>query len=174
QAESSKKEEYLAVWKDWNAYQVEELIARIRNSVIRPKKLGLSFFPNYYFHKNDSRLQESKKWFSFFDFLSPMCYSYYLDRFPGPFGDYNIDRELRIVEEGLFDQKRKPPVFASLTEDPPGTPVQARFHHRIFREQISYLRGRRLDGAYPNLQGIAYFSYGWLFPASEKNRKATP
>ncbi|HBN07936.1 MAG TPA: hypothetical protein DD435_04550 [Cyanobacteria bacterium UBA8530] len=171
QADPSKKEEYLGVWKDWNAYQVEELIQRIRRSVILPKKLGISFFPNYYFHINDSRLQESKKWFSYFDLLSPMCYSYYLDRFPGPFGDYNIDRELGIVEEGLLDQKRKPPVMASLTEDPPGTPLHARFHHRIFREQIAYLRGRMLDLAYPNLKGIAYFSYGWLFPESEKNRK---
>ena len=165
--------EYLDVWKRWLAQEIEELIGGIRQRTQGRIRLSMAFFPNYYFHVNDSRLQESKRWFYLFDDLSPMCYSYYLDTYPGPYGDYNINRELEQVEEGLaqLPARERPELVPTLVEDAPGTPASASLHHRIFREQIAYLRGRMLDGAYPSLTGLAFFTYGWLFPEHETRRK---
>lgn len=171
EVDAALREGYLNVWKDWNAAQYEKLVQRLRATLAGKAALSMAFFPNYYFHPHDSRLQESKRWFKHFDRLFPMCYSYYLDDNPGPYGTYNINRELGIIEDGLKGMKKKPSVVAALTEDPPGTPKSASFHHRIFREQVAYLLGRQLANAYPNLKGFAYFSYGWMFPDSEKARK---
>jgi uncharacterized lipoprotein YddW (UPF0748 family) len=175
-APDGREGEYLDVWKRWLAREVEELIGGIRQRTQGRVRLSMAFFPNYYFHTNDTRLQESKRWFHLFDDLSPMCYSYYLDTYPGPYGDYNINRELTVVEEGLaqLPPGKRPALVPTLVEDAPGTPATASLHHRIFREQIAYLRGRMLDGAYPSLTGLAYFTYGWLFPEHEARRKLGP
>jgi uncharacterized lipoprotein YddW (UPF0748 family) len=173
-APDARDAEYLDVWKRWLAREIEELIGGIRQRTKGRLRLSMAFFPNYYFHVNDSRLQESQRWFHLFDDLSPMCYSYYLDRYPGPYGDYNINRELEVVEAGLarLPLGQRPELIPTLVEDAPGTPASASLHHRIFREQIAYLRGRMLDGAFPSLSGLAYFTYGWIFPEHENRRKA--
>lgn len=175
-APDGRDAEYLDVWKRWLAHEIEELIAGIRQRTEGRVRLSMAFFPNYYFHVNDSRLQESKRWFYLFDDLSPMCYSYYLDTYPGPYGDYNINRELEEIEAGLsrLPVGKRPELVPTLVEDAPGTPASASLHHRILREQIAYLRGRMLDGAYPSLVGLAFFTYGWLFPEHEARRKAQP
>lgn len=175
-APDGRDAEYFDVWKRWLAREVEEVIGGIRERTRGRVRLSMAFFPNYYFHVNDTRLQESKRWFYLFDDLSPMCYSYYLDTYPGPYGDYNINRELEVVEEGLaqLPAHARPELVPTLVEDAPGTPASASLHHRIFREQLAYLRGRMLDGAYPSLTGVAFFTYGWLFPEHEARRKAQP
>jgi uncharacterized lipoprotein YddW (UPF0748 family) len=175
-APDGRDAEYLDVWKRWLAREVEELIGGIRQRTEGRVRLSMAFFPNYYFHVNDTRLQESKRWFYLFDDLSPMCYSYYLDTYPGPYGDYNINRELSEVEAGLarLPAGKRPELVPTLVEDAPGTPATASLHHRIFREQIAYLRGRMLDGAYPSMTGLAFFTYGWLFPEHETRRKVGP
>jgi uncharacterized lipoprotein YddW (UPF0748 family) len=168
--------EYLEIWKTWLAAEIEELIGGIRQRTQGRVRLGMAFFPNYYFHRHDNRLQESKRWFHLFDDLSPMCYSYYLDTTPGPYGDYNINRELEVVEDGLskLPKDQRPALIPTLVEDAPGTPPTASLHHRTFREQMAYLRGRMLDGAYPSLAGLAFFTYGWLYPEHEKRRSSQP
>lgn len=172
-APDGRDAEYLDVWKRWLAREIEEAIGGIKQRTKGRVRLGMAFFPNYYFHVNDTRLQESKRWFHLFEDLSPMCYSYYLDTYPGRYGDYNINRELELVEEGLaqLPPRERPALVPTLVEDAPGTPASASLHHRIFREQIAYLRGRMLDGAYPSLEGLAFFTYGWIFPAHEARRK---
>lgn len=175
-APDGREAEYLDVWKRWLAREIEEVIAGVRQRTQGRVRLGMAFFPNYYFHAHDNRLQESKRWFHLFDDLSPMCYSYFLDTYPGPYGDYTINRELTEVEEGLskLPATQRPALIPTLVEDAPGTPRTASLHHRIFREQIAYLRGRMLDGAYPSLNGLAFFTYGWIFPEHEKRRSAQP
>ncbi|MNR87107.1 hypothetical protein D3C72_179690 [compost metagenome] len=175
-APDGREVEYLDVWKRWLAHELEELIGGIRQRTEGRIRLSMAFFPNYYFHVNDSRLQESKRWFYLFDDLTPMNYSYYLDTYPGPYGDYNINRELEVIEKGLaqLPAGKRPELIPTLVEDAPGTPASASLHHRIFREQIAYLRGRMLDGAYPSLSGLAFFTYGWLFPEHEKRRSSQP
>ena len=169
----ARRDDWLKVWKDWLAGELEELIAGLRARSKGKLQLGMAFFPNYYFHKWDNRAQESLRWMAHFDAVSPMCYSYFLDTFPDPFGHYNINRELTILHDGLkaYPKARRPQVIASLSEDAPGTPITARYHHRPFPTQIAYLKGRRLEGAFPDMTGVAYFSYGWMFPASDKARR---
>lgn len=169
----ARREEWLKVWKDWLAGELEELIAGLRARSKGKLQLGMAFFPNYYFHKWDNRAQESLRWMEHFDAVSPMCYSYFLDTFPDPFGHYTINRELTILQAGLkaYPKAQRPAVIASLSEDAPGTPVTARYHHRGFPTQLAYLKGRRLEGAFPDLTGIAFFSYGWMFPESDKTRR---
>ncbi len=175
-AGDGREAEYLDVWKHWLTREIEELIGGMRQRTEGRIRLSMAFFPNYYFHVNDTRLQDAKRWFHLFDDLSPMCYSYYLDTYPGPYGDYNINRELEEVEAGLsrLPAGKRPALVPTLVEDAPGTPSTASLHHRILREQIAYLRGRMLDGAYPSLAGLAFFTYGWLFPEHETRRKSQP
>ncbi|MFP5501946.1 MAG: hypothetical protein ACLGIN_05615 [Candidatus Sericytochromatia bacterium] len=168
------REPWLRVWKTWLAGEIEELIAGIRQRTKGRLELSMAFFPNYYFHRHDNRMQESARWMEHFDWVSPMCYSYFLDWFPDPFGHYNIDRELRIVEAALqaYLPSERPTVVPSLTEDAPGTKLEAKYHHRPFPTQLAWLKGRKLEGSYPQTRGVAYFTYGWMFPEAEKARKA--
>lgn len=165
----------LTIWKDWLSDRVAGLVSELRPAIKPGVALSSAFFPNYYFHVHDNRLQESNRWLSLFEEVHPMCYSYYLDPNPGPYGTYTISRELEIMEAGLAQMPTgslRPSLLPALSEDPPRTPMWAPFHHRIFREQVSWLRGRMQEGQFPSVQGLSFFSYGWIFGPSEARRMA--
>ena len=165
----------LMTWKGYLTDRLTDLIKDLRASIRGHVELESAYFPNYYFHRNDSRLQDSNRWLTYFDEVHPMCYSYYLDPNPGPYGTYDIDRELEIEENALArlaTASTLPILTPALIQDPPDTPVSAPFHHRIFREQVSWLRGRMMEGQFPNIHGISFFAYGWIFGPSEARRKA--
>lgn len=165
----------LRIWKDWLSDRIAGLVAEIRPSLKAGIPLSSAYFPNYYFHVNDSRLQESNRWLNLFEEVHPMCYSFYLDTNPGPYGTYTINRELEIIEAGLAQLptgSTRPRLLPAFTEDPPRTPMWSSFHHRIFREQVSWLRGRMQEGQFSNVHGLSFFSYGWIFGPSEAMRKA--
>lgn len=173
-AKEEQRDELLARWKGALSEDLEELIASARARAGDKVVFGAAFFPDYYFHRHDSRLQESRRWASQFDLLSPMCYQYYLDEYPGPYGTYTIHRALEIADDSVsrLDAGKAPLLMPSFSAEVPGTPMDARFHHRTLREQTAFLKGRVVDKAFPTVQGVAYFSYGWIFLDSETRRKS--
>lgn len=173
-AREEQRDELLARWKAALSEDLEELIAHAKAHANSKLLLGAAYFPDYYFHRHDSRVQESRRWAAQFDLLSPMCYQYYLDEYPGPFGTYTIHRALEIANDtiGRMATDRLPLMMPSLSAEVPGTPVDATYHHRTLREQTAFLKGRVFDRAFPAIGGVAYFSYGWIFLDSEARRKS--
>lgn len=172
-AKEEQRDELLARWKGALSEDLEDLIASAKTRANSKVILGAAYFPDYYFHRHDSRVQESRRWANQFDLLSPMCYQYYLDEYPGPFGTYTIHRALEIADDAVsrMPTDRLPLLMPSLSGEVPGTPVDARYHHRTLREQTAFLKGRVFDKAFPSVGGVAYFSYGWIFLDSESRRK---
>lgn len=162
-------------WKTALSEDIEGLIDHLRARVGRRALLGAAYFPDYYFHPHDARLQESRRWLDRFDLLAPMCYSYHLDQAPGPYGDYTIERALTIVQESLdgLALPRSPILMPVLAPDPPGTPAEAPRHHRSLREQTAWLKGRLADQAFPAVSGVSYFCLGWIHPDLEDRRRAS-
>ncbi|MBM3274671.1 MAG: hypothetical protein FJZ00_05940, partial [Candidatus Sericytochromatia bacterium] len=175
-ARDEQREDLLARWKAALSVDLEELIT-VGKARAKAHGLtyGVAYFPDYYFHRHDSRVQESRRWATEFDLLSPMCYQYYLDEFPGPYGTYTIHRALEIAEDSIarVPADKGPALMPSFTAEVPGTAQEARFHHRSLREQTAFLKGRVFDKAFPRTIGVAYFSYGWIFLDSETRRKAS-
>lgn len=173
-ARASDREVMLGQWKTALSEDLEGLIDDLRSRVGRRAALGAAYFPDYYFHRHDARVQESRRWLARFDVLAPMCYSYHLDQAPGPYGDYTVERALSLVQEAVdaSGPSRAPIVMPVLAPDPPGTPVDAARHHRSLREQTAWLKGRVVDQAFPSVTGVSYFCLGWIHPELEKRRRA--
>ncbi len=173
-AKEEQRDELLARWKGAMSEDLEDLIASAKARAKGKVTFGGAYFPDYYFHVHDSRIQESRRWASQFDLLSPMCYQFYLDEYPGPYGTYTIHRALEIADDAVsrVQPGNSPLLMPSFSADVPGTPMDARFHHRTLREQTAFLKGRVFDKAFPSVQGVAYFSYGWIFLDSETRRKS--
>lgn len=162
-------------FKDAMSEDLTGLIDFVRSAVHGRMSLDAAYTPDYYFHVNDSRVQESRKWADRFDLLAPECYEYYLDDYPAPFGTYTINRALGIADGSVADLPtgtRPPVVMPTFTTDVPGTAMSAPFHHQTLRAQTAFLKGRVFDRAFPHIDGVAYFSYGWIFTAEEARRKA--
>ncbi|MBM3266093.1 MAG: hypothetical protein FJZ01_00465 [Candidatus Sericytochromatia bacterium] len=174
-AREEQREDLMARWKGALSEDLESLIGVARDRATRENvALGAAYFPDYYFHPHDTRVQESRRWAPQFDLLSPMCYQYYLDEYPGPYGTYTINRALEIADDTIarLPANKAPLLMPSFSAEVPGTPYERVFHHRTLREQTAFLKGRVFDKAFPRIGGVAYFSYGWIFLDSEARRKA--
>jgi len=171
---ASDREVLLEQWKTALSEDLEGLIDTLRERVGRRAVLGAAYFPDYYFHQHDARLQESRRWLTRFDLLAPMCYSYNLDQAPGAYGDYTVERALSVVQQAIdaAAPTKAPVVMPVLAPDPPGTPAEAPRHHRGLREQTAWLKGRVVDQAFPAVTGVSYFCLGWIHPELEKRRLA--
>ncbi|MBU6428036.1 MAG: family 10 glycosylhydrolase, partial [Cyanobacteria bacterium REEB65] len=151
------------------------LIDEVKRNVRGRMLLDAAYFPDYYFHTNDTRVQDSRVWADRFDLLSPMCYEYYLDDYPAPYGTYTVNRALTIADDTvqhLPPGTATPILLPSLCAEVPGTPMEAPLHHVTLREQTAFVKGMVFDRAYPHVSGVAYFSYGWIYPDTEAERKA--
>ena len=151
------------------------LIDNIKAAIHGRMLLDAAYFPDYYFHENDTRVQESAEWANRFNLLSPMCYEFYLDDYPAPYGTYTIWRALRIADDTVaqLPAAQRPLLMPSFTAEAPGTPMASPYHHQTLRAQVAFLKGLLFDRTFPEVGGVAYFSYGWIFPAFEAVRKAT-
>ncbi|MBI6545767.1 MAG: hypothetical protein HY692_03175 [Cyanobacteria bacterium NC_groundwater_1444_Ag_S-0.65um_54_12] len=169
-----QREALLERWKRALSEDIEGLIALLRTRLAGKLQIGAAYFPDYYFHRHDNRVQESRRWAGMFELLAPMCYQYYLDEYPAPYGNYTVNRALEIADAAIayLAPEQRPLLMPVLAAEVPGTPLEAPLHHRTLREQVAFLKGRIFDGAFKNVKGLAYFSYGWIYRDSEARRRS--
>ncbi|MEB3285616.1 MAG: hypothetical protein VKN33_10050 [Candidatus Sericytochromatia bacterium] len=169
---------WMSAWRSFLAGELQDLVAVIREKVPPKVKLGLVFHPSSYLNEDDVRAQDALRWLPYFDEASPMCYAYDPDLDPVDASRLRatIDKELSSVEQFIAAMPgKKPELIAALAGEPqPGSPeLTPPRRHWPLSAQVAYLKGRRVEGAFRSLGGVALFSYGWLWPASDASRRAT-
>lgn len=169
---------WLTEWRGFLSGELKDLIATVKEKVPSKVKLGLVFHPSSYMSSDDPRAQDALQWLPYFDEISPMCYAYDPDLDPVDASRLRatIDRELLSVEEFVAAMPgKRPSVLAALAAEPqPGAPeLSPPRRHWPLSAQVAYLKGRRVEGAFRAVDGVALFSYGWLWPASDSSRKAS-
>lgn len=167
---------WLGAWRAFLTRELREVLADARARLTGKARLGIAFHPGVYLRPHDPRAQNALAWLPLCDEAAAMCYAYDPALDPRDDGDgrATIDRELAVVEQGIaaLHGGRRPALLASLAADPPGAVDRAPGRHWSVTAQVAYLKGRRVEGAYGALDGVALFSYGWLWPASDARRKA--
>lgn len=167
---------WLAAWRAFLARELRDVLADARARLSGRTRVGLAFHPGAYLRPHDPRAQHALAWLPLCDEAAAMCYAYdpALDPRDDAEGRATIDRELAVVEQGVaaLHGGRRPAMLASLAADPPEAADRAPRRHWSLAAQVAYLKGRRVEGAYGALDGVALFSYGWLWPASDARRKA--
>lgn len=166
---------WMAAWRGFLSRELRDVLAQARERLAGRARLGIAFHPSVYLKAHDPRAQNALAWLPLCDEATAMCYAYDPALDPRDDGDgrATIDRELAVVDQGVaaLHGGRRPALIASLAADPPDVERPPRRHWSL-TAQVAYLKGRRVEGAYGALDGVALFSYGWLWPGSDARRKA--
>jgi hypothetical protein len=167
---------WLAAWRGFLQEALREVLLDARRRTAGRLRLGLVFHPGVYLRAHDPRAQAALAWLPLCDDASAMCYAYdpALDARDDADDRATIDRELGLVEAGIAALRggRRPALLASLAGEPPEPEARGPRRHWSIAAQVAYLKGRRVEGAFGALDGVAFFSYGWLWPASDAARRA--
>lgn len=121
--------------------------------------------------------QDALAWLSYYDEAAAMCYAYdptlnpailSLTRAPQSTASWTWSsprwRASRQRARAPGGDRRRAPRPCRRPRPPPlAGPGAGRLPSK----------GRRVEGAFPSLEGVALFSYGWLWPQSEAGRRAT-
>ncbi|MEB3195861.1 MAG: hypothetical protein VKP62_01530 [Candidatus Sericytochromatia bacterium] len=172
------RQRWLTAWRGFLSDELRDLIANLRTRLPASVKYGLVFHPSSYMRGHDVRAQDALAWTPLFDELAPMCYAFdpELDPVDASQLRSTIDKELASVDDHLAALPgRRPALVVALAAEPqPGTPrVQPPRRHWPVSAQVAYLKGRRVEGAFHHVEGVALFNYGWLWPASDASRRAS-
>lgn len=169
------REEWITAWRGFLASELREVLASARARLHGRTKTCMVFHPGVYLKRHDARAQDALAWLSYYDEAAAMCYAYDPALDPGDMSltRATIDRELDVVESAMQAfGGRKPNFLAALAAEPPERAEGPGPRHWPVQAQVAYLKGRRVEGAFPSLEGVALFSYGWLWPQSEAGRRA--
>jgi hypothetical protein len=175
--DEATRQQWLTNWRGFLSGELKTLLEAIRTRVEGRLKLGLVFHPSGYMRQHDPRAQDALAWLPLCDEVSPMCYAYdpELDPVDASMQRSTIDQELSLVEDAVAAlPTKRPALLVALAGEPqPGLPnLTPPRRHWPLRAQIAYLKGRRVEGAFPLVDGVAMFSYGWLWPSSDASRRS--
>ncbi|MEB3223556.1 MAG: hypothetical protein VKS61_15900 [Candidatus Sericytochromatia bacterium] len=175
--DEATRQQWLSTWRGFLAGELKTLLEAIRTRLDGRLKLGLVFHPSGYMRQHDPRAQDALAWLPLCDEVSPMCYAYdpEVDPLDASAQRATIDQELSLVEDAVAALPgKRPALLVALAGEPqPGLPnLTPPRRHWPLRAQIAYLKGRRVEGAFPLVDGVAMFSYGWLWPSSDASRRS--
>lgn len=169
------REAWITAWRGFLSDELRDVLAQAKARLNGRTKLCMVFHPGVYLKRHDARAQDALAWLNYYDEAAAMCYAYdpTLDPADMSRSRATIDRELDVVEAAMQAfGGRKPAMLAALAAEPPERTELSGPRHWPVQAQVAYLKGRRVEGAFGSLEGVALFSYGWLWPQSEAARKA--